>query len=162
MQQVIGDLHEDLRWPSLRPERNECRVLMPEQVAELEEFKQSEGLVEIENLRNMNKQLWEKNKRQEEQREMVGVAALEREELLAAAAQHEVALAQKYVEVEEERRKLTELTEVHTSVAKHKNRIERELEAVKLTTRTQATQNTKTASTELVPVSGFFSRDGCP
>ena len=85
-----------------------------------------------------------------------------REELLAAAARYEVALAQKNAEVEEERRKLKELAEAHTSLAKHKNQIERELEAAKLTIHAQATQNTKPVSTKLVPASGFFSAGGCP
>ena len=92
----------------------------------------------------------------------MGVATLEREGLLSAAAQSEVALAQKNAELEEESRKLKELAEAHTSLAKHKNQIERGIELVKLTTHTQATQNNKTASTELVTPPGFLTEDGRP
>ena len=51
--------------------------------------------MEIDKLRKSNEQLREENNRQEEQRdkakELVGVATLEREELLSAAVQIEVA-----------------------------------------------------------------------
>ena len=89
------------------------------------------------------------------------MTAIEREELLSAAAQREVALAQKNAEVEEERRNLKELAEAHASLANHKNQIGRELKAVKLTTHTQATQNNK-PPTELVPPPGILTEDGRP
>ena len=53
------------------------------------------------------------------------------------------------------------MAEAHTSLAKHKNQIERELESVMLTTHTQATQNNKPAPTELLPPPGFLIEDGC-
>lgn len=65
------------------------------------------------------RQLREKNKRQEKQRDkakgLLGVALV---------AQREVAIAQKDAEVEEERGKLKELTEAHTLLAKRENEIE--------------------------------------